>query len=96
MKTTPRDYTFKYNSKNPFDKLHDDEPWFFIRAQDKLSVDAVRHYAHLLKKESEQAFRDGDEARSNELLKQSLGVLRVASTFNDWQSDHKELVKLPD
>ena len=94
--TTPRDYTFKYEGKNPLEKLHPREPYFFLRAQDTLSTQTVAFYAGLLKLESDKAQAAGDKDKATELLKQSLGVLRVAHTFADWQVDHKELVKLPD
>ena len=32
----------KYTGKNPLEKLHDGEPYFFLRAQDRLAPDAVR------------------------------------------------------
>jgi hypothetical protein len=95
-KTTPRDYTMKYQGKNPLEKLHEGEPYFFIRAQDALSSESVQHYASLLKRESDKAYQSGEDAKGAELLKQSIGVLRVGSMFQDWQSDHPELVKLPD
>ena len=95
-KTTPRDYTMKYQGKNPLEKLRDGEPYFFIRAQDSLSSESVQHYASLLKRESDKAYATNEDERGAELLKQSLGVLRVASIFQDWQQDHSEFVKLPD
>ena len=95
-KTTPRDYTFKYANKNPFEKLHPDEPWFFIRAQDALSPESIQHYAALLKRESDKAYTAEQDEKGAELLKQSLGVMRVAHSFIDWQADHPELTKLPD
>lgn len=94
-KTTPRDYTMKYQGKNPLEKLHPGEPYFFIRAQDSLSSESVQHYASLLKRESDKAYRLDDDAKGAELLKQSLGVLRVAEIFQDWQVGNA-LVKLPD
>jgi len=94
--TTPRDYTLKYQGKNPLEKLRDGEPYFFIRAQDSLSSESVQHYASLLKRESDKAYAANEDERGAELLKQSLGVLRVANIFQDWQHDHSEFVKLPD
>lgn len=96
MKTHTRDYVNKYEGVNPLERLHAGEPFFFIRAQDKLGPEAVQAYAHLLKRESERAFRDGNEELSNELLKQSLAVLHVSSGFNDWQVENPEKVKTPD
>ncbi len=96
IKTTPRDYTMKYQGKNPLEKLRDGEPYFFVRAQDKLGPEAVQAYADLLKRESDKAYRDNDDARAGELLKQALGVLRVAHIFADWQADNQQFVKMPD
>jgi hypothetical protein len=95
-KTTPRDYTMKYKGKNPLEKLHDGEPYFFIRAQDLFSPAAVEHYATLLKNYSDAARRNGFDGKADELLKQSLGVLKIVEIFMNWQQDHGELVKLPD
>jgi hypothetical protein len=95
-KTTPRDYTMKYAGKNPMEKLHPGEPYFFIRAQDRLSLDALQHYASLLKMQSDLVRNCGQDEKADELLKQSLGVLNVANFFIDWQEDHRDLVKLPD
>ena len=85
---------FKYDKK-PFN-VRDGEPWFVVRAQDQLSPETIQFYADLLKRESEKALASGDEDKSKELLKQALGVLKVASAFVDWQLDNKEFVKLPD
>jgi len=95
MATTPKDYAFKYDKVNPFSKLHEGEPWFFIRAQDRLASEAVQAYADLLKRESDKAYRDGDEELSKRLLKQSLGIYHVIDAISDWQADHADLVKTP-
>lgn len=94
--TTPRDYTFKYQGTNPLEKLRDGEPYFFIRAQDKLGPEAVQAYADLLQREANRAFGEGKEELSDTLRKQALGVLRVASVFMDWQHDNQQFVKIPD
>lgn len=87
---------FKYHEKNPLEKLHEGEPFFFLRAQDRLAPDAVRAYADLLKRESDKASAEGDQVRADGLLKQSLGVLRAARAFMEWQVDNPSMVKLPD
>lgn len=94
--TTPRDYTMKYQGNNPLEKLREGEPYFFIRAQDALSSESVQHYASLLKRESDKAYAANEDERGAELLKQSLGVLRVANIFQDWQHDNPTFVKMPD
>lgn len=50
----------KYQNVNPLTKVHEDEPWFFIRAQDKLSVEAVMAYSQLLNKASNRSIANGD------------------------------------
>jgi hypothetical protein len=86
----------KYADVNPLTKLHPDEPWFFIRAQDKLSIDAVRHYSHLLEEESKKALGRGEDALSQSLMADSIQVIGFAHKFLDWQEEHPEFVKLPD
>jgi hypothetical protein len=94
--TTPKDYTMKYQGKNPLEKLREGEPYFFLRAQDALSTETVQFYADLLKRESDKAQAAGDQGKAAELLKQALGILKVGSIFADWQYDNKQFVKLPD
>lgn len=38
----------KYTDVNPLEKLHEDEPWFFLRAQDATAPGAVEAYANAL------------------------------------------------
>lgn len=94
--STTRDFIFKYAGKNPLEKLRDGEPYFFIRAQDKVAGEAVAAYADLIKRESEKAQADGNLGLADNLLKQSLGAMSVAHRILDWQMDHPEFVKLPD
>ncbi len=86
----------KYEGINPLERLHPNEPWFFIRAQDKLSVDAVIEYSHLLRRESNRAMLRNDYDLSDSLNKQAEEVLAFAQTFVDWQQNNSDLVKLPD
>ena len=92
---TPKDYQWKYQGQNPLERLHDGEPYFFIRAQDSLASEAVQAYADLLKREQSKALDAGNVELSDSLLKQALGVLAMANSFLDWQQDHIELVKKP-
>lgn len=94
--STPNDFAFKYQHVNPFTKLHVGEPWFFVRAQDELGTETVQAYADLLKRESDRARNKGNQELADQLLKQALGVLKVANAFADWQLDNKDKVKLPD
>lgn len=94
--TTPKDFTMKYQGTNPLEKLRDGEPYFFIRARDKLASEAVQAYADLVQREANRAFADGNEELSDRLRKQALGVLRVAHIFLDWQNDNLQFVKIPD
>ena len=96
MKTTPRDYTMKYESVNPLEKLHSGEPYFFLRAQDRLSLVAIYAYRDALKEASARAFIDGTQHESDELIKGALGVLRVIEKFYEWQDANPDKVKLPD
>lgn len=95
-KLTPRDFTMKYKGVNPLTKLRDGEPYFFLRAQDKLSGETLSAYADLLKRESEKAYQRGEEEVSNRLLKQSLGIFNVCEIFSNWQDENRQFVKLPD
>ena len=88
--------TFKYQGTNPLTRLHPDEPWFFIRAQDRLSTAAVIEYSHLLRHESVNASLRGDHDLSDSLSKQADEVLEFSQRFKDWQRNNSDLVKYPD
>ena len=94
MKTT-RDYKWKYRGQNPLERLHEGEPYFFLRGQDSLTPKAMQFYAELLNEESTKAAGRNEMALANNLMKQALAVLRMAGEIVDWQSDHMELVKQP-
>ena len=84
----------KYQGKNPLEKLHPGEPYFFIRAQDILSYATVREYAKLLMRMA-QTLDDADPKRKS-LKRQAGDVIKFAETFAAWQSNNIDLVKLPD
>jgi hypothetical protein len=92
--STPRDYKWKYQGQNPIERLHDGEPYFFIRAQDSLSGKAVSAYADLLKEAADNARAYSDSLADN-ILKQALAVQAMANDFLDWQIDNPTLVKEP-
>ena len=60
--------TPKYAGINPLERLHEGEPWFFIRGQDRLSVAAVIEYSHLLRHESVNSSLRGDNELSDSLI----------------------------
>ncbi len=91
MRKTP-----KYAGINPLERLHPGEPYFFIRAQDKLSVDAVTEYSYLLRREANKAAVRDEYDLSDSLNKQADEVLEYAEKFRDWQRENNDLVKLPD
>jgi hypothetical protein len=73
----------KYQSSQPPDLfLHDQEPFFLVRAQDVLAVPAITQYAVLARQIGEH-----DLARQ---------VLAAAVEVAEWQRDHAELVGVPD
>lgn len=85
----------KYEHVNPLTKLHDGEPYFFIRAQDKLAVEAVRCYSHLLADESSKHSGTNEEL-ANRLMKDAIQILGFARRIDDWQQANPKLVKVPD
>jgi hypothetical protein len=90
------DKTPKYADVNPLSKLNPGEPWFFIRAQDKLSPAAVISYSQLLKKEANKALIRKEFDLADSLFEQSDDVLAFATKFMDWQEENQDLVKFPD
>ena len=72
----------KYDGKNPLEKLHDGEPYFFLRAQDRLAPDAVREY-------SSQLMRNGDYDGADECMKVAIRMLK-------WQGKNPATVKMQD
>jgi len=86
----------KYQGVNPLERLHPDEPWFFIRAQDRLSPSAVVAYSELLQAEAEKAYLKDDIRLWESLSDQATQVAGFARQFIEWQQEHPEFVKLPD
>lgn len=72
----------KYVNKNPLEKLHDGEPYFFLRSQDIHAPQSVRFYAELL-------LDAGDERGSNECN-------NFADSMESWQDANRDKVKEPD
>lgn len=91
MRTIP-----KYQHENPLQRLNPGEPYFFVRAQDKLSVDAVTEYSYLLRREANKASVREEYDLSDSLAKQADEVLEYAEKFKDWQRENNDLVKYPD
>jgi hypothetical protein len=88
--------TPKYQGINPLERLQINEPWFFIRGQDLLSVDAVTEYSYLLRREANRASVREEYDLSDSLAKQADEVLEYAEKFKDWQRENNDLVKFPD
>jgi hypothetical protein len=86
----------KYDGVNPFDKLHPDEPWFFIRAQDDLSTYAMEEYRHRLQRTAIEESELGNEDIAVRLLRQATEINQILNSFYDWQKANKDKVKLPD
>lgn len=63
-------------------KLLPGEPWFALRAKDKLSVDAVHSYA--------------EACRRNGLIEHAEKVRIAAKQMEAWQEANHDKVKLPD
>jgi len=71
----------KYENINPLSKLHDGEPYFFLRAQDMHSSFAVRQYA---------------EAVGVLDAKAKAECIAFAERMEAWQSANPDKVKQPD
>ena len=82
----------KYDGINPLSKLHEGEPYFFLRAQDTLAIPAVAVYAVVL--EHRAAAERGKVAKS--LRKAAREVRAMAKRMSDWQKKNPQFVKLPD
>lgn len=70
----------KYENIDPRNKLNENEPYFFLRAQDILSVATLYEYRHIL-------FIRGLDTTSIE---------KVINEFQNWQSNNLGKIKLPD
>lgn len=71
----------KYENTNPLEKLHDGEPYFFLRAQDIHAPYAVRQYA---------------EAVGVLDPKGKAECLAFADRMEKWQDANRDKVKQPD
>ena len=88
--------TPKYQDVNPLTKLHPGEPFFFIRAQDKLSVEAVSAYSYILQREANKAVLRGETVLAQTLQRDVNDVICCAHRFLNWQEENPDKVKLPD
>jgi len=79
----------KYGDIDPRTKLHEDEPYFFLRAQDVMAPAAVDAYAGLL----EVAGRTGAMPGG---LREAERVRAYAARMRGWQAMNSDKVKLPD
>jgi hypothetical protein len=95
----------KHESRPDFLKsLHPDEPFFFIRAQDRLSVEAVKAYAQILHRVADTVVfhisQDLSEADAISLAlslsDQATEVAELAMSFIEWQKANPDKVKYPD
>ena len=86
----------KYQDVNPLSKLHEGEPFFFLRAQDRLSSDTVIAYSKLLQIESNSAAQRGEDDLALSLANDACRVMCFAHKFLDWQQANPDKVKLPD
>ncbi len=72
----------KYDGINPLDKLHEGEPYFFVRAQDIHSAPIVQSYAVMLGSHGDNC---GAQA-----------VMGMVDKINQWQRENPDKVKQPD
>lgn len=72
----------KYDNIDPRSKLHDGEPFFFIRAQDALSTKLLVAYMAL--------------CRDQGLMDNVISLENVYEEFVAWQQLNLDKVKLPD
>ena len=72
----------KYDNVNPLEKLHDGEPFFFVRAQDKFAPALIMAYAAMLA-------RTGDIAMTRDMH-------NLHRKFIQWQQENTGKVKHPD
>lgn len=102
----------KYGEGEPTAKLRPNEPYFFLRAQDALSIAALRAYAGELRQQAlmldaehvhlwedtdpSPATAALDAATSERLKRQARDVDAIVAHFEAWQANHPEAVKLPD
>lgn len=71
----------KYEGINPIEKLHEGEPYFFLRAQDIHSTFAVRQYAEAVGVLNPKAKEE---------------CIAFANRMEKWQDENPDKVKQPD
>lgn len=72
----------KYEGINPIEKLHEGEPFFFIRGQDLFALQAIKAYETLI------------NASGDKLM--AMQVAALGENVRVWQSKNQHLVKHPD
>jgi len=93
----PADWQGKYYGLNPLEKVHEGEPWFFLRAQDATAPGALEGYANTLNAISHVARTVNDDPAQARLLHlMALDCFKAAEAFRIWQQRNPDLVKLPD
>jgi hypothetical protein len=89
----------KYGEGDPRLGLRENEPYFFLRAQDLLSTEGLRGYAAALRYEARFP-TEGSEAVNSDvavrLERQARDVDAILAHFEAWQKNHADVVKLPD
>jgi len=84
------------------DRLHPEEPWFTLRAQDILAPHAVMAYAALLRaaagglRHGDAVFTGHDRTVVERLMEHAQDAEAEAADMILWQSQNPDLVKLPD
>lgn len=82
--------------------LHPDEPWFTLRGQDILAPIVVSMYANVVRaaasglRHGDGAFTSADRAVFERLMAHALDADGAAADMVVFQSEHPDLVKLPD
>lgn len=90
------------NNPDYLKTLHPGEPFFVIRAQDRLSVQAVMAYAEILHKLGENIAFNPELSEEDavslalSLSDQATEVAEIARAFEAWQKANPEKVKYPD
>ena len=96
----------KYADTNPVDRLRPQEPFFFVRAQDRFALSALAGYRDALVAEADRLTYDpvfvGDPVQNTiaetraHLRKQARDVEALMAYFEAFQANHPEWVKTPD
>lgn len=95
-------YSKHQNDPDYLKTLPPDEPFFVLRAQYRLSVQAVMAYAEILHKVGENIAFNPDLTEevavslALSLSDQATEVAEIAQSFEAWQKANPEKVKYPD